>query len=154
MVTISGGADASGHHYTWTIRNRHSSPIVYVEIPHHRADLFTPPDGWTQSRPERGVLAATADSVDVGITSGRPGVFYMRISAGGAGRGTGTIRVRFQDGTEVQVGGVTLPQPPSDRYAAPIGLSAIFALWLAVRILRRRRSRRGDKPQTLDHGTT
>ncbi len=139
VVTIRGGVDATGHHYTWTIQTRDPSPIVYVEIPHYRADLFTPPQGWTRLDPTPDIEAAVADSVKYGIKPGRPGVFRMRIRAAGASQGTGTVRVRFADGTEAAIGGVTLPQPPSDKNVGLIGLAALFAVWVAVRIYRRKR---------------
>ena len=46
-VTIVGGADATGHRYTWTVTNEDTSPIVYVEFPHYRANLFFSPHGWS-----------------------------------------------------------------------------------------------------------
>ena len=48
LVVIEGEPDESGHNYQWTVTNQHDSPIVEIEFPHFRADLFTAPEGWRQ----------------------------------------------------------------------------------------------------------
>ncbi|MGB2985820.1 MAG: hypothetical protein WBE26_08045 [Phycisphaerae bacterium] len=152
-VTITGGADASGQNYTWTVTNKHTSPIVYVEFPHYHAGLFFAPKGWsTEStalvrvgyKDEPGVCIAKSDSPTAGISAGQSVTFRMGIAPLPTRRGKGTVRVRFADGTEAGVTGVELPQPEviGDKYAPLIGLGAIFLVWMVVRTVRGAKTRR------------
>ncbi len=149
-VTITGGADDTAHNYTWTVTNRHVSPIVQVEFPHYHADTFMVPPGWTQrctylvnvgveDRP--GVCTATAPAGD-GIARGESVEFGMRICAAGANVGRGNVTVRFADGSEAVVAGVSLPEasPTSTKYMPLVGLAVIFVLVVVIRERRRRRS--------------
>ncbi len=150
-VTITGGADASGRQYTWTITNGYTSPIVYLEIPHYRAGLFFAPEGWAtgestylvnvgvEDRP--GVCIARAAAVTDGIASGQSATFDVQIGARGARRGPGTVLVRFADGTETTVSGVELPRQETlgDKYVTLIGLGLIFAVGLLIQAIRARR---------------
>jgi len=149
-VTITGGADDTAHNYAWTVTNRHVSPIVQVEFPHYHADTFMVPPGWTQhctylvnvgveDRP--GVCTAAAPAGD-GIAQGESAEFGMRICAAGANVGRGDVTVRFADGSEAVVAGVSLPQasPVSTKYMPLVGLAAIFVLVVVIRERRRRRS--------------
>jgi len=151
LVEITGGADVTRHNYAWTVTNRHSSPIVYVEFPHYRADGFTAPDGWTTGKstflvnvgvPDRpGVCIAEAPSPFAGISRGRSAKFTMRITAAGAEVGKGSVKVRFADGTEAVIEGVELPRPRSKlaKYLGPLALFLFFAGWIVIRELRRRK---------------
>ncbi len=141
IVTIAGGADASGHYYTWTVTSAASSPIVYVEFPEYRSDLFQPPPGWSEQSTGVGVRAAAADGAASAIQRGRSADFILRIRPGGAQRGIGTVRIRFADGSESIVAGVEVPTVPSDRNIGLIGMAVLFAGWIAIRAVRRRRTR-------------
>ncbi len=152
-VTITGGADASGQHYAWTVTNRHTSPIVYVEFPHYHADLFFAPENWSTKttalvnvgyKDEPGVCIARVESPAAGIHLGGALDFGMRIAPLPTKRGKGTVLVRFADGTESGVAGVELPQPRGvwDKYASLIGLGAIFLLWIIFRARRWAKARR------------
>ncbi|MGB9626872.1 MAG: hypothetical protein ACPMAQ_18625 [Phycisphaerae bacterium] len=149
-VTITGGADDTAHNYAWTVTNRHVSPIVEVEFPHYHADTFMVPPGWTQrctylvnvgveDRP--GVCTAAAPAGD-GIAHGESAEFGMRICAAGANVGRGNVRVRFADGSEAVVAGVSLPEasPTSTKYMPLVGLAVIFVLVVVIRERRRHRS--------------
>ena len=152
-VTITGGADASGQHYAWTVTNGHTSPIVYLEFPHYHADLFFAPENWSAEttalvnvgyKDEPGVCIARAESPVAGIHLGGALDFGMRIAPLPTKRGKGTVLVRFADGTESGVAGVELPQPRGvwDKYASLIGLGAIFLLWIIFRARRWAKARR------------
>ncbi len=150
-ASIIGGADATGHHYSWTVTNRHSSPIVFIEFPHYQANLFLAPKGWSAEEstflvnvgvPDRpGVCVARASSPAEGIAPGRSAEFKMQIAAPGASRGTGEVRLRFADGSDATVPGVELPQPPPtrDTFVSLIGLGLIFGAWLMYQLIRNRR---------------
>lgn len=152
-ASISGGADASGVTYRWTVTHEHTSPIVYVEFPHYHASLFFAPAGWTQrstflvnvgvaDRP--GVCTARAESAFSGIVRGRSGDFGMQVTAAGTRRGRGNVIVRFADGTESVVADVELPVPETvgSKYLPLVGLSVIAIVALGVRALRQRVGRR------------
>ncbi|UCC29594.1 MAG: hypothetical protein JSU86_15490 [Phycisphaerales bacterium] len=152
-VTIVGGADASGHNYSWTVTNEYTSPIVYLEFPHYHADLFFAPESWSTettalvnvgSKDKPGVCIARAESPAVGILPGRALNFGMRVAPLPTRRGQGTVLVRFADGTESGIAGVGLPQPGSawDEYASLIGLGTIFLLWIIFRARRWAKTRR------------
>ena len=73
LVTITGGVvDVKGHNYEWIVKNYHSSPIVYVEFPHYRADSFTAPDGWSTETPNLVGRPAEPDKPQVCIARPRP----------------------------------------------------------------------------------
>jgi len=150
-VTITGGADASGNNYTWTVTNHYRSPIVYVEFPHYRAVLFYAPAGWSTKStylvnvgvPDRpGLCTAKAESVAKGIRPGTSAEFRMQVDVGKAWRGPGTVRIRFADGTETTVADVQLPQPkntPIDKYVRVIGFFVIFVVAVAIFSIRQRK---------------
>jgi len=137
-VTISGGADESGHHYAWTITSTFPSPIVYVEFPEYRSDLFRPPPGWSERPAQAGFRAAGADGAASAVPPGRTAAFTLRIRPAGAQRGRGSVRIRFADGAETIVTGVEVPTVPSDRNIGLIGLAVLFAGWVVVRAVRKR----------------
>jgi hypothetical protein len=151
-VTISGGPDASGQNYRWTVTNNHSSPIVFLSFPHVRADTFrveSNAGGWTvnqkeiaedlkRSRP--GVCTATAKSARDGVRRGRRVEIFMRLARGDNLRGSGTVTARFADDTEFAVAGVRLPRARSwgERLVTPIGFGLILILIVLARRLRRK----------------
>ena len=157
-VRIEGGADPTGHNYQWTVTNDHTSPIVSVEFPHHRADLFTAPQGWlTKTRHLVGLpnneegppmCSAEAPAPGQGIARGDSATFKMRIAPAGAYRGTGEVKIRFADGETATVAGVALPRPESawPRYTRLIGTGFIGVLLLLVLVILDRRRRSGQSP--------
>ncbi|MEK7732337.1 MAG: hypothetical protein AAB363_10825 [Planctomycetota bacterium] len=151
-VSITGGADASGHTYTWQVANGGASPIVEVRFPHYRAGLFFPPPGWSNdctalvhvgAKDEPGVCTARSPAPADGIAPGRSAPFSMQIAADGAKRGRGEVVVRFADGSETRIAGVELPQQEGlgDKYVSLIALGAVFIIFVAVQAVRKRRRR-------------
>lgn len=151
-VSITGGADPSGHQYRWTVTNEGASPVIFVEFPHVHADLFLGPPGWvTQStnlvnvgvRHPVGHCRARVENAAGGLARGESAEFSMRIAPMGAARGVGVVQVRLADGTEVIIPGVELPERrgSADTFTSLIALGAIFALFLAFGIWRRMRRR-------------
>jgi len=151
-VRITGGRDASGA-YWWTVENHYRSPIVYIQFPHYRADTFYAPDGWEKAStylvnvgvPDRpGTCTAQVKDPRDGIGPERSAQFGMRIARAEARRGTGTVLVRFADGTATTVSGVELPCtfPVAPRYATVAGLAVLLALLVLVEARRRRLVRR------------
>lgn len=150
-VQISGGRDASGQNYAWTIRNDGDAAIRFVEFPHFRADLWNAPEGWQteavnlQGAPgtkgESGVLRAWTDDPRLMIQPGRSAEFSLRVNRQEAYRGTGSVLLRFADGGELRVAGVDVPCPPTflDQYGMPLGLAAILLVYVASRVSRRKR---------------
>ena len=159
-VTITGGADASGHNYNWTVANETASPIVHVEIPHYHATLFFAPGGWStectflvnvgvDDRP--GVCRAHVDSPASGIAPGRSAQFSMQIVTRAVQRAAGEVTVRTADGAEMVIAGVELPQPEttSDKYVSLVGLAAVLLVAVALQ-----RGRGRGKPARTDGNAT
>ena len=156
-VTITGGADASGHRYSWTVTNDHISPIVRVEFPHYHAGLFFAPPGWSTDESTFLVNVGVKDRVGVCIASvtspmdaimpGDSAAFGMQIAAAGAQRRPGEVLLSFADGSKAVVSGVELPHRAGvgERYMPLIGLGTIFAIMVIIRLYRARR-RPGDFP--------
>jgi len=149
-VLITGGADASGHTYAWQVANNGASPIVQVRFPHYRAGLFFVPPDWSKEctalvhvgvKDEPGVCTARAGSPGKGIAPGRSTTFSMQIAPAGAKRGRGEVTLRFDDGTEMRVGGVELPQGEGlgDKYVSLIGLGLVFMIFILAQAIRKRR---------------
>jgi hypothetical protein len=124
--------------------------VVFVRIPHYRANLFRVPSGWkgdctnlvqvgAKDRP--GECIASILSGEVGIKPGSSAEFRVQIAAGGARRMQGDLLLRFADGSVLTVGGVEIPGRESygDRYVPLIGLAAIFGVWITARSFRKRR---------------
>jgi len=149
-VTITGGADASGQNYRWTVTNHHGSPVIYIQFPHYHADTFFTPDGWEKecinlirvgARNEPGTCTASVDSPEKGIAPGRSAEFGMRLARVGAHRRPGNVTVRFADGTQTITAGVELPtvSTTSEQLYALIGFALVFAIVVYVQVRRRRK---------------
>jgi hypothetical protein len=151
-VSIIGGADASGHTYTWQVRNGGASPIVEVRFPHYRGGLFFSPLGWSSdctalvhvgAKDEPGVCTARAVAPADGIAPGQSVAFSMQIASSGAKRGPGEVTVRFADGSETRVAGVELPQQEGlgDKYVSLVALGGVFTIFVIAQAVRKRRLR-------------
>ncbi len=147
-ITIEGGADASAHNYEWTISHDHSAPLIYVEIPHFRADTFTVPQGWTAEIENQNSLdlkpgKCIAKTPDPGLPRGDTGVFFIRVNAAKALRGQAETIFRFADGIEV-VKLMELPVKPSsfEQWAPPVVLLSMFTVFLAAKAARNRKRRK------------
>lgn len=147
-VSIRGGADISGQNYAWTVTNDHDSPIIFIEFPQYRAAVEFPPEGWkSELTNPRGVGGRTGffrskvgTAVD-GIAPGESATFRLGVSVGGTPRGKGDVLIRFADETETRVRAeVPIKEAPADRNVSLIGLSLIFAVFLVVRAVKRRKS--------------
>lgn len=144
-VDVTGGADFSGHEYTWTVTNLHTSPLVYVALPGHHVDLFTVPEDWTFQRIASGLVATAGQGA--AIVTGRDATFKMRVEPKGAKRGRGNMTVRFADGTQYIVRDVEVPQPESnaETYMPLLGLAMML---LVIIMARRKRARRRSVPDS------
>lgn len=147
-VAISGGADDSGQNYTWKITNEHDSPIIFVEIPQYKAAVGFPPDGWESklTNPRglggrTGFFRSEVGTEADGIAPGESATFGLTVSVRGTPRGKGDVLIRFADETETRVRAeVPIKEAPVDRNVSLIGLSLIFAVFLVVRAVKRRKS--------------
>ena len=146
-ATVDGGADTSGQNYTWTITNRADVPIDRVVVPHFMGDLCLPPEGWTCEITEwlgksgkGGQVILQAKEPAVAVRPGRSVDVGLKIGPAGTPRGQGVIELWFSDGTSF---GVLVEAPVKEAAAsqnvALIGLSAIFAIFLLVRLRQGRR---------------
>jgi len=152
-VEITGGIDNTNQKYAWTMTNHSASPIVYVEIPHYHADLFTTPPGWEQKCTNLrmigggddapGVCTATMAAGNIGIPPGGTAQFGLRIAREGANRGRDVVKVRLADGTALELTDVELPVAPTffEQFGTVLGLSALLVAFIAVQIVRQRRRR-------------
>jgi hypothetical protein len=150
LASIDGRVEPSGE-YVWKVTNNHTSPIVRIEIPHYRADMFMGPDGWSTGEstflvnigtPDKpGTLIAQAGGPNSGISRGRSAEFTARLAKGGALRSTGAAMVHFADQRSYRVDGVPIscPEPSGSQYAVSIGFGAIIVLLILHARRRRRR---------------
>lgn len=159
LVRMEGGAADNGEEYVWTVTNLHRSPIVGLTIPCYRAALFQAPAGWTGRKlretdaavlePGTTVYRFTATSPAAGITKSRSGRFTIRIKAGAsAQRALGNVHIRFADGTDAVLAGIEVPQPESssEMQIRIAGLTAMFAVFIGVQVIRHRRRNRAAEP--------
>jgi len=138
-VAITGGPDAAGQSYTWTVANQSGVPIVGVDIPHFRGGLFTPPQGWSADCTNLvgvgvadigGICKAAANSPRFFITRPNTATFHLQLAAKGAKRGVGEVRIHFADGTDALIGQVIVPTRESfaEKFSPVIGLAIIGGL--------------------------
>lgn len=160
LVTIKGGVRPDNRHFfDWTVRNRYTSPIVFIEFPQYRGDLFTPPAGWSQDWKNQSRIGGGKDApgwVRTGVEESGQGIrpggsaeFQLRVARAGALPRPGKVTVRFADGTEVIVANVELPSAKSfvERNVTVFGLAAIFVIALLIHF--RRRAKRPSAPASL-----
>lgn len=152
-ATIEGGLQLSDGSYAWTVANLHTSPIVELTFPHYLADQFHVPKGWKQEttylvnvgveeRP--GICKAIAPSPDAGIAPKTKGSFGMRLSRKRAPRGSGTVNIRFADGTTAAIANVELPVAPSNL-EAPMMIGGFGTVLLIFILARRKRRKRAEE---------
>lgn len=156
LVTIEGGADQTGTMYQWTVTNHHTSPIVYVEFPHYRANIFFAPDGWSTNEStnlvgigvtqQHGKCIAKINADEDGIVSNQQAIFSMKVWNDQVRRIKGTAYVKFYDQRVVSVKDVELPAPLalSDQYISLIGLGTIFLLWIVFQIVKSLKNKSQD----------
>ena len=146
-ATLSGGADASGQNYTWTITNHSDSTIVRVEFPHFMADLATSPMGWKTELTNPlgagglpGLYVAEVGDGIAGIARRGSAEFRLKVGPSGTPRGQGTVLIHFANGTQIALA-AEVPVKPTlgDQHISLIGLSAIFVVFLIIRIVKGRR---------------
>jgi hypothetical protein len=148
-VTISGGMDPDGT-YRWVVTNRDASPVVSVEFPHYRGDLFQTPPGWKQkctflvnvgvpNLP--GTCRAWVESPFLGISKGGKAAFELRVRQQEAREGRGTVTVGLADGTTLAVRNVQLPEEPNllDRFGMLICSVILGGILVIITVRRRRR---------------
>ncbi len=147
-VVITGGVDETDN-YRWVVMNHYSSPIVFIEFPHYRADMFTDPTGWQQECtylvnvgvPDKpGICRAWVDSPRFGIQPKHSAEFRMRISGSDVRlQGKGDVLIRFADETSVIVEDVPLSTLPSalSQYTNLIALGIVFGLVIVFKTRRR-----------------
>jgi len=158
LVAITGGVQEDNRQFfVWTVTNRHTAPIVFVEFPHYRADSLNAPAGWSQEWKNRAMLggkdapgwvrATVADALQ-GIRPGGSATFELRLARGDTLTRRGNVTVRFADGTQFVVAGVQVPAAPSflERYVMVFGLAAIFIIAVLVHVRRRPRLREPAAP--------
>lgn len=149
-ASISGGADISQHQYTFRITHQHAQPLVYVEIPHFRADLFTVPDGWLKQLTNQnsfddqlGKCTAEPGPGNPGLRRGESLEVSLRVCPTGAPVGKGEILLRFLDGAQYLIAAeLPVRETTLHRQLPLIGGGSIFVILLAARAFRRRRRAR------------
>ena len=162
-VEISGGNDGTGQNYAWTVKNRHTSPIVSIVFPHYQADSFITPDGWKQkctnlavigSENASGECRAYVEPPAPGIAPGASAQFKLRLARVSALRGSGTVTIVFADGTSTLVSGVTVPVAESflQRLMIPLAMGAIFVAAFLIHALRKRRKEAAKSAAPPDSG--
>lgn len=156
-VEITGGRDASGQNYMWTVKNLGDSRIVRVEFPHFKADMWSVPEGWQQEATNlhghpgttgtSGLCAAWTDESFKQLRRDESAQFSMRIGRGLAQAGSGTATVKFLDGGVVHVM-VEVPSPPTllERYLWVLGFGLILVAFIIIGVRQQRRARAAGKP--------
>lgn len=160
-ISISGGADGSGHFYAWTLTNSGKHSVTEVEFPHYHATLFFPPSGWLYEctglvavgfKDKPGMCIARADGL-ARLAPGKSAEFKMQIASMGARRGQGIVRMVLDDGSTIKLSGVeiAMQEPTSEKHIPLIGLGLIFFTAMAVRALRTRRAKESPVPPNLPY---
>jgi hypothetical protein len=148
-ATISGGLQADGS-YRWVVTNHSASPIVSVEFPHYQADMFYPAPGWKSEStylvnvgvPDLpGTCRSWVDSPSSGIPLRGNASFGMRVRQLEASKGVGAVKVKFADGTAVEVADVEVPTQPGfiERFGVLMVFGVFFALVVIVAARRQRK---------------
>lgn len=146
--------------FVWIIRNNTMKSIDLVEVDHYEGtQLFKPPD-WVEThrtgkvgigiKPEPGKIRIEAKTKDARIHPKEKLRFGLRLSHRGGYVAPGTVRIGFSDGTELVLKDVPCPARPPFwlKHFPLIGLSVMFAMFLAAEILLDRRRRRRSASET------
>lgn len=159
-ASVVGERDDTGQFYEWTVTNTGDQPIVGIELPHFRVDLWTAPDGWSTDkstniqgmpgvREESGFLRAEATSPTAAIMPGASKTFKARINRKGAPRGHGKVTLTRADDTKLIVQNVVMPAQETwlDQYIMPIGLGVLLLIIVASQAMKKRKpTAAGDEP--------
>ena len=132
--------DISSSIYTYEVTNLSRSIITSVELKQHAGYNFIIPDGW-QRKTGPTVFRAWADDVSTGIQPGETGEFSVRISSTGAVLGRQDVKVEFQSGQTVFVGGVWSPvREPRIHALLVAGVVLGIVLAHSAIVIRKRRA--------------
>lgn len=147
VVTVTGGSDISGHIYTWSIVHDHDSPLIYFEIPHYRADVFDPIDGWEPEFINKNSMGNKPGKCigrsGVGLAAGVPLTVNIRINPTGAMTGRGHMIFKFADGQTVRVAAeVPVKETALHEKGSLIAMSVFFAIFLLYQWRQNRRKRK------------
>jgi hypothetical protein len=153
-VTIEGGCDVSGHNYEWTITHQHTAPLVYIEIPHYRADTFEVPAGWekefiNKNSPvfDPGKCIARSET---GLPAGQSVTLNVRINPTGALQGSGYILLKFADGQTASVlAEVPVKETFLEAWGKAIGLGGMFVAFVAIQWWRGRGKKKNRTQESL-----
>ena len=164
QVTIEGGQqrEIAPNHYEWTITNHGTKVITSFQIPHYLGNIFTCPEGWEFTitnkvrlgmKHEPGLITAKAVAPQAGIQPSRSATFRLRAFYRNTAPAKRDATITFADGSTEVVAGVEIPWRASwlHRHTLLISFGAMFAVFLLVQALRRRRKRKPDEEETQGH---
>jgi hypothetical protein len=157
-IEIRGGQEPeNAHAYSYSVINYENSPVVAVDLPHFRGDVFRTPPGWTFEATERfvrmdlraGRFVARASSEQAGIAKGHEGTFSVRVAHLGAARGRGTALVTLRDGRtfnlEVEC---AVSESFVERHAALIGMVVVSSVFILFSLWRSHRKKSAQVTRT------
>lgn len=153
QVEIVGGRHKTNvNTYQWTVTNSGRQPIVAFEFPRYVVEHLGAPVGWsaelvkkapdgTPLAQQRVVYRALPNTR--GIRPGESAEFSAVITIDKATPGLQTATVEFADGTKLSIPNVEIPWGISwfEKYALLIGMGTLFAMFLAVQVIRSRRKK-------------
>lgn len=165
-VEITGGLDKDDpYRYVWTVTNNGTLPIVYFEVPHFRGNVATPPIAWesvvtqqngvTPGEVVEGVWMCECKVPECEFPPGQSREFWLTIATrGGSTPQKRTAIIKFADGTRVEVPGVECPiqEPWYSRYVMPLGMGAMFLVFLLVQVIRGGRKQTTASAATAESG--
>ncbi len=152
QVTITGGLNRAERQYVWTVSNNGNQPVVSVQIPHYRGNIFEAPEGWefeitnkaeVGMKNEPGLVTARATG-GLAIRPGQSAEFRLRFAPGNLTAPADRVAtVTLIDGSTLSIPGVEVPWPIPwlTRYGQLVVFGAIFLGFLIIQALRNRRKK-------------
>lgn len=148
-VDIQGGAQPDNSHaYNYVVTNHASSPVVAVDLPHFRGDVFRVPEDWTFEATERftslntgpGRFLAKVSNDRAAIAKRGQATFSVRISHLGAAQGRGEAVVLLKDGRRLTIPvECAVQESLIGRYRSLVGMGTAFVLFVLFGLWRSRR---------------
>jgi len=163
-IAIEGERVAENvRHFRWTVTNNGKAPIIRFRAPSYLSSETIPPEGWTGIPPKGGApgereFEFVADSNRHAIRTGQTLSFEVHDRRLRGTTKRRSVTIELLGGEVLTIDDVWCPAPESfvERNVPLIGLTTMFAIFLLVQALRKKRkdAKSGETPASQDEASS